>query len=66
MRPNVQFPADLVTFTKEILDGKLHFCAVPDPELVSAQKQKLYNLSHTFNSMSGGLFGKGRIILEGT
>ena len=23
-----QFPADLVTFTGEILNGKLHFCAV--------------------------------------
>ena len=25
MRPNPQFPADWVTFTKEILNGKLHF-----------------------------------------
>ena len=28
MRPNPQFPADLVTFTEEILNGKLHFGAV--------------------------------------
>ena len=28
MWPNPQFPADLVTFTGEILNGKLHFCAV--------------------------------------
>ena len=28
MWPNPQFPADLVTFTEEILNGKLHFCAV--------------------------------------
>ena len=29
MRPNPQFPADLVTFTEEILNGKLHFsCSV--------------------------------------
>ena len=28
MRPNPQFPADLITFTKEILNGKLHFFAV--------------------------------------
>ena len=27
-RPNPQFPVDLVTFTEEILNGKLHFCAV--------------------------------------
>ena len=25
MRPNQQFPADLVTFTEKILNGKLHF-----------------------------------------
>ena len=25
MGPNPQFPADLVTFTEEILNGKLHF-----------------------------------------
>ena len=25
MRPNPQFPADLVTFTEEIVKGKLHF-----------------------------------------
>ena len=30
MWPNPQFPADLVTFTEEILNGKLHFlCGVP-------------------------------------
>ena len=28
MWPNPQFPTDLVTFTGEILDRKLHFCAV--------------------------------------
>ena len=28
MWPNPQFPADLVTFIEEILNGKLHFCAV--------------------------------------
>ena len=25
---NLQFPADLFTCTKEILNGKIHFCAV--------------------------------------
>ena len=25
MQPNPQIPADLVTFTEEILNGKLHF-----------------------------------------
>ena len=28
MQPNPQFPAGLVTFTEEILNGKLHFCVV--------------------------------------
>ena len=28
MRPNPQKTADLVTYTKEILNGKLHFCVV--------------------------------------
>ena len=29
MRPNPQFPADLVAFTEEIFNGKLHFlCSV--------------------------------------
>ena len=28
MWPNPQFPADLVTFTEDILNGKLHFSAV--------------------------------------
>ena len=27
MWPNPQFPSDLVTFTEEILNEKLHFCA---------------------------------------
>ena len=29
MQTNLQFSADLFTFTKEIINGKLHFCAVP-------------------------------------
>ena len=28
MWPNPQFPVDLVTFTEEILNGKLHFFAM--------------------------------------
>ena len=26
MWPNPQFPADTITFTKGILNGKVHFC----------------------------------------
>ena len=29
MWPDPKETADLVTFTEEILNGKLHFCAVP-------------------------------------
>ena len=28
MLPNLQFAVNLVTFTEEMLNGKLHFCAV--------------------------------------
>ena len=36
MQPNPQFPADLVTFTEEILNGKLHFlCSVKCVEIRS-------------------------------
>ena len=31
MWANPQFPADLVTFTEEILNGKLHFLCSPIP-----------------------------------
>ena len=30
MWPNPQFPADLVTFTEEILNGKVHFLRSAD------------------------------------
>ena len=30
MRENPQFPADLVTFTEEVLNGKLHFLCSKD------------------------------------
>ena len=32
MCPNPQFPPDLVTFTEEILNGKLHFLSSDDSE----------------------------------
>ena len=30
IQTRTQFPADLVTFTDKILNGKLHFCAVTE------------------------------------
>ena len=46
MCPNL--PADLVTFTEEIFNGKLHFCAV----LVEALKSwaKIYKKSFYFKT----------------
>ena len=40
MWPNSQFPADLVTFTEETLNGKLHF-------LCSETIQPIQNFLHT-------------------
>ena len=35
MLPNSQFPADLITYTEEILNGKFHFlCDVWAPVLI--------------------------------
>ena len=48
MRPNLQFSADLVTFTEEILDGKLHFLysdhenGFPQFSLILIQPQYVY------------------------
>ena len=36
MWPNTKFPADLVIFTEEILNGKLHFCAVKSAGITAA------------------------------
>ena len=42
MQPNPQFPADLVTFTKEILNEKLHFfCAVKGYKLICVENSEL-------------------------
>ena len=39
MWPNPQFPADLVTFTEEILNGKFYFmCRDPRVKLKRLQK----------------------------
>ena len=37
MRPNPEYPADLLTFTEEILNGKLHF-SCSDKMFCSTQK----------------------------
>ena len=38
MRANLQFPADLATFTEEILYGKLHFFVQCQNYLVETDK----------------------------
>ena len=35
MRPNTQFPADLITFTKEILNGKLHWITITNKQWIA-------------------------------
>ena len=37
--PNPQEIADLVTFTGEIRNGKLHFCAVSESDMISKKLQ---------------------------
>ena len=49
MRPNPQETADLVTFTEEILNGKLHFCAVIMKEWGGCKK----NYCHEFSVRAG-------------
>ena len=47
MLPNAQFPADLVTFTEEILNGKLNFlCSVAEINI----NQK-YQMRHNTNTI---------------
>ena len=53
MWPNPQETADSVTFTEEILNGKLHFCAVTMKESggwlqrkITATSSKLYEKGH--------------------
>ena len=45
MRKNLQFPADLVTFTEEILNGTLNF-------LCSAKRKVLMKPHHIFTYKS--------------
>ena len=42
MQPNPQETADFVTFTEEILNGKLHFCAVQIIIIYKNMKFKVY------------------------
>ena len=51
MWPNPQFPADLVTFTEEILNGKLHF-------LRSAIKFCLHDVHDAADPLSSSIFSE--------
>ena len=42
MWPNPQEIADLVTFTEEILNGKLHFCAVLAGAYFTPERKKSF------------------------
>ena len=45
MRPNSQFPADLLTFTEEIFNGKLHFFVQCIIGLIAKTTRKFINNS---------------------
>ena len=51
MWPNPQFPANLVTFTEEILNGKLHF-------LRSAIKFCLHDVHDVADPLSSSIFSE--------
>ena len=42
MWPNPQFPSDLVTFTEEILNGKLHFLCSDPSRPDSGRREKSF------------------------
>ena len=52
MRPNSQFPADLVTFTEEILNRKLHFLCSVNWLIKKGVKNNLNLLSKLINNLS--------------
>ena len=72
MWPNLQFPADLVTFTEEILNGNLIFYAVIF-EIITfefsnvqslMQKWKYFNLGRKYLDIFELEFQKGIVIFE--
>ena len=46
MRPNPQETADLVTFTEEILNGKLHFLCSDEKQTTPSNHNTLYMTSN--------------------
>ena len=44
MRPNLQFPADLVIYNEEILNGKLHFLCSSMPVKAILYLQKVLSI----------------------
>ena len=61
MQPNPHFLADLVTFTEEILNGKLHFlCSVSKLEgliISRPAKKKLWQFGEKTDSFQYPIFG---------
>ena len=51
MWSNPQFPMDMVTFTEETLNGKLHFFYIETPLILSSSKENARNLLWTIDSM---------------
>ena len=52
MWPNPQFPADMVTFTEEILNGKLHFLSSISFEVWRDCRKKAHQPSWWMNEIN--------------
>ena len=67
MWPNPQFPAGLVTFTEEILNGKLHFFAVAasgtNPR-TAVKKFYIKMLNFSFHISRGQIFNQKPLFLK--
>ena len=66
MWPNPQFPADLVTFTVEILDGKLHFlcsgkCTKDVKRLFQKKKKKKKKFANMSDHVCTNFFYKRNV-----
>ena len=63
MGPNLQFPADLVTFTEEILIGKLHFLCSERLSLSFIRLSNVFlwclKISYSVFSQSASFLGRG-------
>ena len=55
MCPNLTFPVDLVTFTEEILHGKLHFLCSVSSDILE-KSMRIVSSPHLMNDFSRRFF----------